>query len=125
MALLKDQSNIQTPAFSLDFKRIFHALLVHWYVVIGFVVIALSIATFNYRYVQQIYPVGASIIYLGKEETSSGADLLYKNTLINSRRNYINEPYLMRAGFLVRKVVDELNFDVSFFALGRVIFLSY
>lgn len=121
MAILKDQSNNQTATFSLDIKRSLYALLVHWYVVLGFIVLSFAIAIFNYRYVQQIYPVGASIIYLGKEETSSGADLLYKNALINSRRNYLNEPYLMRAEFLVRKVVDELNFDVSFFAVGRVV----
>ena len=105
---------------SIDLKRILYRALSYWYLVLISLSISLVIAYYNNRYTQPIYPVSASIIIREKEETS-GAELLYKNALIDQYRNYLNEPYILRSYPLITRAVEELNFMVSFFLEGRVI----
>src|SRR5690606_24073396 len=43
------------------------------------------------------------------------------NPLVNLKRNYLNEPYIIRSHPLVQEVIEELNFDAIFFREGNVI----
>jgi capsular exopolysaccharide synthesis family protein len=104
---------------SIDWKRVAFQGLRYWYIVLGFLFASLATAFYNNRYSQRIYPVVASIIIKEREETS-GAELLYKNAIIDQYRNYLNEPYILRSYPLIQRVVEELSFDVAFFQEGYV-----
>ncbi|MBS1507544.1 MAG: polysaccharide biosynthesis tyrosine autokinase [Bacteroidetes bacterium] len=76
-------------------------------------------AYFKNRYSPKIYPVTASVIIREKEE-ASGADLLYKNSLIEGYRNYLNEPYIIKSYPLIGNVIKKLNFEVVFINEGKI-----
>lgn len=124
--MVNNEKPLATPASSasmtplVDVKRIVYRIIRYWYLVVASLAIALTVAFYNNRYTQRIYPISASIIVREKEETS-GAELLYNNALINQYRNYLNEPYILRSYPLVVRAVEELNLMVAFYKEGRVI----
>jgi capsular exopolysaccharide synthesis family protein len=103
----------------IDFKRVGYRALRYWYLVVVSLGISLSISFLKNRYAQRIYPVTASVIIREKEETN-GAELLYKNALIDPYRNYLNEPYIIRSYPLIGKVIENLNFEVAFYRKGNI-----
>ena len=103
--------------FTLDFKRVLSRAIRFWYVVVIMFIVALIIAFYQNRYTQKVFPVSASIIIREMQETG-GAELLYKNSLIDPYRNYLNEPYIIRSYPLIEKVVEHLNFHVTFYREG-------
>lgn len=104
----------------LDFKRVLARAIRFWYVIVIFLVAALAIAFYKNRYTQRVYPVQASIMIRETQEPG-GAELLYKNALIDPYRNYLNEPYIIRSYPLIESVVRELNFHISFFLEGYIV----
>lgn len=106
--------------FSLDLKRVLARAIRFWYVVVLFLAGALAIAFYTNRYSERVYPVNASILIREVQETG-GAELLYKNALIDPYRNYLNEPYILRSQPLLEKVIRDLNFQISFYREGYVI----
>jgi capsular exopolysaccharide synthesis family protein len=105
----------------IDIKRIVYHAVTKWYLVAASLLICLAIAYYNNRYTPRIYPISASIIIKEKEEASGGAEILYKNALIDQYRNYLNEPYILRSYPLVAKTCEELGFTTIFYLEGRVI----
>ncbi|MBL7843306.1 MAG: polysaccharide biosynthesis tyrosine autokinase [Cyclobacteriaceae bacterium] len=103
--------------FTLDFKRVLARAIRFWYVVILSLGISLVISFYKTRYSERVYPVSASILIREMQETG-GAELLYKNALIDPYRNYLNEPYIIRSYPLIEKVVKNLNFHVAFYREG-------
>ncbi|HTH57532.1 MAG TPA: polysaccharide biosynthesis tyrosine autokinase [Cyclobacteriaceae bacterium] len=71
------------------------------------------------RYAVRIYPVTASVIIKEREE-ANGGDLLYKNSLLNPYRNYLNEPYIIRSYPMIQSVIEDLNFEVAFYKEGKI-----
>lgn len=106
--------------FTLDPKRVLARAIRFWYVIVFFLGAALAIAFYTNRYTERVYPVTSSILIREVQETG-GAELLYKNALIDPYRNYLNEPYIIRSQPLVEKVVRDLNFQISFYREGYVI----
>ncbi|HRJ30866.1 MAG TPA: polysaccharide biosynthesis tyrosine autokinase [Cyclobacteriaceae bacterium] len=105
---------------SIDFKRVGYRVLRFWYIVFGILSISLSIAWYNTRYATRIFPISASIIIREREELSGG-ELLYKNSIVDPYRNYLNEPYILRSFPLIQRVIEKNNFHVSFLAEGYVV----
>lgn len=103
--------------FTLDFKRVLARAIRFWYVIVLSLGIALVISFYKTRYSERVYPVSASILIREMQETG-GAELLYKNALIDPYRNYLNEPYIIRSYPLIEKVVKRLNFHVAFYREG-------
>lgn len=107
----------QPQGYTLDFKRVLARAIRFWYVIVLSLVLSLTISFYKTRYSQRVYPVSTSILIRETQETG-GAELLYKNALIDPYRNYLNEPYIIRSYPLIEKVVRELDFDVSFYREG-------
>lgn len=116
---IKQGSQDQEPITLIDFRRIAYLAIRYWYLVILSLVIAFGTAFYKNRYTVRVYPIVASIIIREREETS-GAELLYKNALVDQYRNYLNEPYILRSYPLIQGVVKELNLDVTFYQEGYV-----
>ncbi|MGB4973380.1 MAG: polysaccharide biosynthesis tyrosine autokinase, partial [Cyclobacteriaceae bacterium] len=109
-----------SKGFALDPKRVLARAIRFWYVVVLFLAGALAIAFYTNRYSERVYPVNTSILIREAQEMG-GAELLYKNALIDPYRNYLNEPYIIRSQPLIEKVVRDLNFQISFYREGYVI----
>ncbi|MDZ7648867.1 MAG: hypothetical protein U5K54_17765 [Cytophagales bacterium] len=111
------EENKQSHGSSLDFKRVLARAIRFWYVIILSLAASLVIAFYQTRYSERVYPVTASIVIRETQETG-GAELLYKNALIDPYKNYLNEPYIIKSYPLVEKVIRDLNFDVAFYREG-------
>lgn len=107
----------QSQGFTLDFKRVVSRAIRFWYVIVISLAVTLVIAFYQTRYSERVFPVSASILIRETQETG-GAELLYKNALIDPYRNYLNEPYIIRSYPLIEEVVKNLNFNVSFYREG-------
>ncbi|MFZ5969962.1 MAG: GumC family protein [Bacteroidota bacterium] len=113
-----NQEDVQTPrGFTLDFKRVLSRAIRFWYVVVFFLGGSLLIAFYQTRYSQRVYPVSSSIIIREMQEIS-GAEFVFNNALANPYRNYLNEPYILKSFPLMKKVVLDLNFHISFYREG-------
>lgn len=110
----------QSQTFVLDFKRVLARAIRFWYVVVIFLASALFIAFYKNRYTERVYPVTASIIIREMQEIG-GAELLYKNVLVDQYRNYLNEPYIIKSLPLIERVIRNLNFHISFYREGRIL----
>jgi capsular exopolysaccharide synthesis family protein len=118
---LFEQELQQTPqGFTLDFKRVLSRAIRFWYVIVISLGVAFAIAFYKNRYTQRVYPITASILIKEMQETG-GAEILYKNSLIDPYRNYLNEPYIIRSYPLIEKVVKDLNFHISFSEEGYIV----
>lgn len=115
--LFQTEDTQQGRGFTLDFKRVLARAIRFWYVVVFSLGAALITAFYQTRYSEKVYPVTASIVIRETQETG-GAELLYKNALIDPYRNYLNEPYILRSYPLIEEVVRKLNFNVSFYREG-------
>lgn len=107
-----------TQGSSLDFKRVLARAIRYWYLVVLFLALTLAFAFYKTRYSPRVYPVSASIIIRETQQGVGGAELLYKNPLINPYRNYLNEPYIIKSYPLMEKVIKRLNFHVAFYREG-------
>lgn len=105
---------------NIDVKRVFHRAASYWYLIIFSLVISLSLAFLNNRYSKRVYPVTASLI-VKEADNISGAELLYNNSLLNFKRNYLNELYILKSYPLMTRVIEDLNFDVSFWQEGNIL----
>jgi hypothetical protein len=114
----------KASGLDLDLKRVLARIIKYWYLLVLSLSIGLAIAYFVNRYSARIYPVRASIIILQNDE-NAGAKFLYKNELVNPFRNFYNEIYIMRSYPLLTGVMEELNFDVSYFREGNIKTMEY
>ncbi|MBY0435430.1 MAG: capsular biosynthesis protein, partial [Cyclobacteriaceae bacterium] len=83
-----------TASNSIDLKRIGYRVIQYWYIVVLSLLTTLSFAFYTNRYSQRTYSISSSIIIREKDDIS-GAELLYSNALIDQKRNYLNEPYIL------------------------------
>ncbi len=107
----------QQAGFTLDYKRVLARGIRFWYVLVLSLFVCITIAVYQTRYSERVYPVSASIVIRETQETA-GAELLFKNSLIDPYRNYLNEPYIIKSYPLIEKIIRDLNFDVTFLREG-------
>lgn len=119
-SLFDPESQQQSQTFVLDFKRVLARAIRFWYVVVISLVAALFIAFYKNRYTERVYPITASIIIREMQEIG-GAELLYKNVLVDQYRNYLNEPYIIKSLPLIERVIRNLNFHIAFYREGRIL----
>lgn len=103
----------------LDFKRVLARAIRFWYVVVLFLAVSVTIAFYNTRYSQRVYPINASIM-IREVQDINGAELLYNNALVDPYRNYLNEPYIIKSYPLIEQVIRSLNFHVTLLRQGYV-----
>jgi capsular exopolysaccharide synthesis family protein len=116
-----EQDSQQTPqGFVIDFKRVFSRAIRFWYVVAISLIMSFVIAFYKNRYTPKQYAVSASMLIKEMQEVG-GAEILFKNSLIDQYRNYLNEPYVIRSYPLVENVIRDLNFHISFFQEGYIV----
>lgn len=105
---------------AIDYKRVLSRALRHWYIVGLCLLVSLLAAYLLNRYSTRIYPVTGSLI-VKEADDISGAELLYNNPLINFKRNYLNEIYILKSYPLVQRVIEDLDFDVAFYREGNIL----
>lgn len=109
-----------SEALAINYRRVLYQMIRYWYVVLAVLLVAFIVAFLVNRYSPRVYPVTASLIVKEAGEVS-GAELLYNNPLVNFRRNYLNELYILKSYPLIQGVVEDLNFDVALLRKGNIL----
>lgn len=106
---------------TFDFKRLFGALLTNWYWFVLTLSITLTAGYLYLRYTTPIYAMYSSLL-LEEDENDPAQSLLSKIDPENdkSRVNLFNEKVILESQDMISKVVDSLNLNIRFWAIGRV-----
>jgi tyrosine-protein kinase Etk/Wzc len=121
---MENQNNILLPEEEgIDIKKYIYLILSHWWWFGISIFIALTVAYMVNRYTQEIYSVNCSVI-VGEEKSGSGTieSILDELTRVrtNKRKAIVeNEITILKSYKLSRMALEELDFGVSYVAVGR------
>ncbi|MBS1773702.1 MAG: polysaccharide biosynthesis tyrosine autokinase [Bacteroidetes bacterium] len=106
---------------SFDFKRLLGTLLSNWYWFVLFVSVTLTAGFLYLRYTTPIYQINSSLL-IDENKDDAAQSVLSKLDPDNdkSQVNLFNEKVILQSHDLIYKVVDSLDLNIRFWALGRV-----
>lgn len=105
----------------MDIRRIFFLILKYWYWVVLSVLIALLIAYSVNRYTVRIYPVTMTILIKDQDEQDNAiSDLIYNSRGFMPGKNYYNEEILLNSYPLVKKTIENLDFNIGYYQEGDI-----
>ena len=113
---------------SIDLKKIIFRFLRNWYWFAFVVAITLGMAFLYNRYTTPIYEISSSLLV---EEEKAGSPLasgaggssegIFQGLgMMNSMRNIYNQMVILNSTPIVSRTLNELDFEVSYYAVGRV-----
>lgn len=116
--------DFQNKDDSIDLKKILFKVLNNWYYFVISVFITLSISFFINRYTQPIFVIESSILVKDKDNAIYGGvesiveELgLYRRS---RKKSVENEIGVLKSYQLVNRTINELNFNISYFSIGRI-----
>lgn len=108
----------------IDFKRILKKYLKNWYMFAGFLLIALLWARYNNQFIEPEYSLRTTVLIEDKSNSSvlqergqiSSSPLLLNSKLID------NQIALLKSYAQIRKIIEKLDFSVSYYEKGKYIY---
>lgn len=113
---------------TIDLRKLFNYFIgnLHWFIIS--VVVALGLAYAINRYTTRIYSVHTTVLI---DDSSKGSSFLSGNTggsldmlsgfgMYPSLQNFENQTIILKSNSQVRRTINKLNFEVSYFSHGRV-----
>ncbi|RLD43785.1 MAG: hypothetical protein DRI88_10475, partial [Bacteroidetes bacterium] len=110
----------------MDVRRLVISVLRNWYWFILAVVVALAIAFLYNRYTTPLYKICSSILIEEKNTGSplsgnmNNGDVFQGFSLMGSDYNLFNQMAVLKSKPLIRRVVDELDFELSYYREGNI-----
>ena len=106
---------------TIDIKKHLFKIIRNWYWFAVSLIVALAVAYYINRFSEPVYNVGGATVMVrhermrsaGMEAFLGGIDLLGNRTTIQ------NQMEILRSFTLNRRVMEELDFDVTYVAIGR------
>src|ERR1700710_550573 len=98
----------------LDFKKLIYTFLQYWPLFLGSVFVCLLFAFLYLRYTTPVYKINSKILIKNdKSPTGSSEDLLSELDIFNTTNNVNDEKQVLQTYFMVKKVIDELQLNIS------------
>jgi tyrosine-protein kinase Etk/Wzc len=114
---------IQNDDSGLDLKNIVYTFLQYWYWFVAALIVCLLGAFLYLRYTTPVYRVSSKILIKDDKSGSSAGssqDLLSQIDIFNTKNNVNNEKQILQTEYLVGKVVNALQLNVAYFAVGNI-----
>ncbi len=125
-----NQSQTLHDEDTIDIKKLLLTLLSNWYWFVLAVILALTAAFLYNRYATPVYEIQTTVMFeeaYGKSSPMAlaGASGIGGNVFeglgsMKSMQNIHNQMVIVGSTPLVSKVIDQLDFEVSYYAVGRV-----
>lgn len=113
---------------TIDLRKIFNYFIgnIHWFIISA--ILALGIAFIVNRYTTRIYNISSTILI---EDNTKGSSLFGKNMggsldmlsgfgMYPSLQNFENQSIILQSYSQIRRTIDNLNFEVSYYRQGRI-----
>ena len=109
-----------------DAERIIHKVLANWYWFLPSVIVAIGLAFIYNLYTTPIYEIRSTLL-ISEDKSDSPLSALYGSRegkfeglqFMNNRENIYNQIAILNSTPLVSKTLEELDFEVSYYKLGR------
>jgi capsular exopolysaccharide synthesis family protein len=118
LALSQEQSNNKNELWNLSFRDLFYKYVRFLPLFVISVAVALLIAYAYLRYTVPIYSVGGTMLI--KSEQQGGNNKLEDMFSTNKGLNIQSEIEILKARPLMQRVVDSLNLQFSYHAIGKI-----
>ncbi len=119
-----DNNIIQEQEDTIDIKKFVFKILSNWYWFVLTVFLASSLAYFINKYTDPVYSIQASILVRDKSNSmTSGVDNILNELGMFKRirrKNVENEIGILNSYTLARRTIEELDFQISYFSIGRI-----
>lgn len=104
---------------SVDLKSIYAKILGNWKLFAVCLVVFITIADFKNRYAADIYQLETSILISPDKLVDNAAqDLAQKYVMTRPREFFLNEVEVLTSMEMTKKVISQLDFEVSYFRKG-------
>lgn len=107
----------------IDFKRVLKKYQKNWYLFVIAIMIAYAYATIQNRYIEPMYSLSTSVLIEDKSNKSVldargsiSADPLFLNSKLID-----NQIALLKSFAQIRRIIEQLDFEVSYYAKGQYI----
>src|SRR3954453_19391515 len=107
----------------LDLKNILYTFLRYWYWFLAAVVACLLGAFLYLRYTTPVYTISSKILIKddkGGGPGGSSDDLLSQMDIFSTKNNVNNEKQILQTHYVIEKVVNALQLNVSCFTVGNL-----
>lgn len=119
-----ENSQFQIKNDEIDIRKYILKFISHWYLFILFVPAALLAAYYVNRYSVPEYTITSSVLIRDKDSKAGSVESVIENLSFarrfNKKKDVENEIGILRSYSLNRRVVDELDFTVSYISIGTV-----
>jgi len=105
---------------TIDIKKYIFKILGNWYWFVITSIIALSVAYFVNRYSDRIFQISSSVLILETGGGSYSNEMIQGFDLFKQGTNIVNQKGILKSFDFQKKVLDELDFGVSYFSVGRI-----
>ena len=104
-----------------DFKEILFRYLIHWPWIAFSLLVCVGLAWLYLRYTAPVYNITASVLIKDEEKSSKSSNLTDLEDLgfITSTSNFDNEMEILHSRTLLKKVVEDMDLFISYYAEGR------
>ncbi|MGK0137511.1 MAG: tyrosine-protein kinase Etk/Wzc, partial [Algoriphagus sp.] len=109
----------QEKGADFDVKRLLVRILGAWPIILSSIVVALSLAFLINRYASRIYEVKA-VVMVSSEQKGGMESLMLSAGSFNPRLDFENEVVVLGSRTMVRRTLEQLPFEVSYFGEGRI-----
>ena len=124
---MENSQNVQQASISeedsgLDLKKIIYLFLQNWVWFAASVIICFLVAFLYLRYATPVYNINSKILIKDDQGSAAGdqQDLLSELDIFNTKNNVNDEKAILQTYYLVKKVVDEMQLNVSYFTVGNI-----
>lgn len=106
---------------TIDIKKYIFKILSNWYWFVITVFLTVSIAYFANRYSDRIYQVSSSILIIESNSNSYYSDEMIQGLdMFKQESNLRNQIGILQSFDLNKKVIDELDFGITYYGVGRI-----
>jgi tyrosine-protein kinase Etk/Wzc len=114
-------NNLNMKEETVDIKKYLWMILRNWFWFMASIIVGLGAAYIINRYSDPIYRVSMTIMIKSDEGSNYGNNNLIDGfNLFQQGKKIENEMAVLKSYDLTRRTIEELDFDISYFGLGRI-----
>ncbi len=124
MSIKSSSNNIIDAA---DVKKIWQLFSKYWYIYLGFILIAGAVSIFIIHKSTTIYQAKITVLLESEEESNIQENVLgglmgrsFYQYRFNTFNEIANEKRIIKSTNLINQTLDKLDFDISYFIIGRI-----